>query len=312
MKGRNLTVLLCAPFVLLSCDAINTLQDTLAKQQQKHIALRQDLEQALGVTAHPSWEWTNGRLTELSVSFSGKEIDFMSIADLRDATLPILAEHFKDLPEVVYLSAAFEPEEYIARDAKEVPHNPGLVINARVHFVQDDGHMSREALPVEAFVLWFPFIGGDLYGSPTTGDFIRPRVAADYSFSFDLNNALAAAKRSVKVAAWSYGQSEIKPADLKMLRVATFALNRKTVKRVAYTGWRNGETGESFVLAYFDRAGTISGSGSFKGHQTEYRLDVPSDGFYWLQYEESSTGTAVSVRTAKPENLVLTLAPLDY
>ncbi len=228
--------------------------------------------------AKVGWEWSNGRLSELYVIFGDRDVDAISSGDLRDTTLPILAKYFADLPEAVYFSVAIDPADFVPRDAKAVPNDLDWVINASVQFVEQDGDTAREALPVDAFVLWFPFIGGNLSGSPTSGDAIRPRIGSDYSFSIDLNSAVAPAKRSSTIAALGQGQLKISPSDLKMLRVATFALSRKTLKRVAYTGWKDAESGLSLILVYFGRACTISGIFSSDGDITEYQIEVPSEG----------------------------------
>src|SRR5581483_2584589 len=54
------------------------------------------------------------------------------------------------------------------------------VIHSRIVFLMQDLTTARAALPLSQFRLVFPYIAGDLYGAPTTGDFVQPVIGTDY------------------------------------------------------------------------------------------------------------------------------------
>ena len=66
---------------------------------------------------------------------------------------------------------------------------PDPVIPARLVFLSGDLSTPQTPPPLARIRILFPYISGDLYGAPTTGDLLNPQIGADYTFSLDLNKA---------------------------------------------------------------------------------------------------------------------------
>jgi len=205
-------------------------------------------------------------------------------------------------------------EENLAAESEPFVANPEWVVAARVAFVEDDRKTARPRMSQGDFRLVFRWIGGDLYGAPTTTDFVQPEVDHDYSFSIDLNESRPYLIRSLEVARFAGLKFTIEPADVRIARVATFTLNPDHSERVGYTSWIDGgPSGDSYILAYFDRACRIAGTVRFQGADGErkYDLDVPSAGYYWLRTKNVDESNQEMVVASRPADLVLAVAPLD-
>src|SRR5579864_464572 len=61
-------------------------------------------------------------------------------------------------------------------DKAEDPDRPEWVIRSQLVFLSEDFSSPREPLPAGQFRLLFPYIAGDIYGPPTTGDFFDSRI----------------------------------------------------------------------------------------------------------------------------------------
>src|SRR5262245_938888 len=66
-------------------------------------------------------------------------------------------------------------------------HRPEWVLHSRVVFYSRDLSIERASLPATEFRVFFPYIIGDLYGSPDTGDFIQVQFGEQHHFAIDLN-----------------------------------------------------------------------------------------------------------------------------
>src|ERR1700761_4076581 len=72
------------------------------------------------------------------------------------------------------------------------------IIHSQIQFLSSDLAAPRPGASLSQFRLIFPYISGDLYGSPTTGDFVTPVMGADNRFDLDLNTEHAALLASLE------------------------------------------------------------------------------------------------------------------
>src|ERR1700730_14662931 len=72
---------------------------------------------------------------------------------------------------------------------KPDPDRPEWVIHSQLVFLSEDFGSPREPPAAGQFRLLFPYIAGDIYGPPTTGDFFNSPVDAHYRFEINLNRA---------------------------------------------------------------------------------------------------------------------------
>jgi len=93
-----------------------------------------------------------------------------------------------------------------------------------------------------------------------------------------------------------------------MARLATLALDSDSDEGIATTGWSDDATGDSLVIAYFDRACRISGSLSEGEHQYRFNVAVPEEGYFWLRGRKLTQETSEMVVSEKPAQLLLLLA----
>jgi hypothetical protein len=102
MKGgtrmARVAALLILAFGLASCDAVNTLTDGF-----KHAkAVESDLEAAVGMRPQVGFNWSNGRLTMVTVTFPRIE-QKRPLPELADTVREVVAKHFRQTPGDIVL-----------------------------------------------------------------------------------------------------------------------------------------------------------------------------------------------------------------
>ncbi len=200
----------------------------------------------------------------------------------------------------------------LAAESEPFTENPDWVFTSRVQFVQEVMTTPRPQMSQGQFKLWFPWIGGNLFGEPTTNDLIQPDLNPDYQFTIDLNKSRQHLIRSLDVANLASLDLTVEPADLRIARVATFTLKPDLSERVGYSAWKDGDNAaDGYVLAYFDRAGRITGTQKFDDAERRFDVAVPAAGYYWLRNRKLSEDRVEMTVAARPQNLVLAVAPLN-
>lgn len=189
---------------------------------------------------------------------------------------------------------------------------PEWKLRTRVEFVESDFKTARAALDPETFYLAFPFIGGDLYGAPTTDDFVRVKVDSDYSFLLDLTKSERFARRAARPAGIGEGRIHGAPTTMGLARVATFTMDSETDQRAGFTAWSDATSDGNIVLAYLDGPGRIVGAFTEDGHEFRFNISVEKEGYAWLRRREIAENVSEMVVSEWPRNLVLRVAPLRY
>lgn len=187
--------------------------------------------------------------------------------------------------------------------------HPDWVIRSRLVFLSEDLASEREALPPDHFRLLFPYIAGDIYGPPTTGDFFNPVIGADYRFEIDLNRTHKALLASLEPTAFSLRYLRIEPAEARVARLAPMVLEADGIELVGRTDWFDPDSKRPLLLLYLDRAATISGQGTAYGRPLRYAIRTAAAGYVWVGLETRADGNVYTV-TPRPARLVLAIAPL--
>lgn len=202
-------------------------------------------------------------------------------------------------------------EANLAAESAPFTENPDWVFSARVQFVEEDMVTARPQMSQGQFKLLFPWVGGNLFGNPTTNDYIEPALDPDYAFTIDLNRSRQQVIRSLDVANLSSLDLKVEPAELRIARVATFAMKPDLSDRVGYSAWRDADNAtDGYVLVYFDRAGRITGVQKSGDAERTFDVDVPAAGYYWLRNRKLAENRVEMTVGSRPKNLVLAVAPL--
>jgi hypothetical protein len=189
---------------------------------------------------------------------------------------------------------------------------PDWKLRTRVEFVESDFKTVRAPLDPASFYLAFPFIGGDLYGTPTTHDFVRVEVDSHYSFVLDLTTSERFARRAARPAGIGEGRVRGTPAAVGLARVATFTMDAETGQRAGFTAWSDATGDGNLVLAYFDGPGSIVGAFTEDGHEYRFNIAVEKEGYAWLRRRKIAENVSEMVVSEWPGELVLRVAPLRY
>jgi hypothetical protein len=154
------------------------------------------------------------------------------------------------------------------------PSHADWIIHAQLVFLSADLKTERAPLDRARFRLFFPYIAGDIYGSPTTGDFINPTLEADYHFTIDLNRSHPALLASLEPTGFSVAYLHIEPAAARVARLAPMVLQADGIDPVGRTEWVDADTRRTVMLLYFDRPARISGG--------KFAIRTAAAGYVWV------------------------------
>ena len=155
------------------------------------------------------------------------------------------------------------------------PPRTDWVIHSQLVFLSDDLTSGLPPLAQNRFRLFFPYIAGDIYGPPTTGDFLNPTLHPDYHLDIDLNRNHQALLASLEPMDFSVSSMHIEPADARVARLAPAVLQADGIEPVGRTEWVDGDTKRPVMLLYFDRPAVISGG--------KFAIRTPTAGYVWVR-----------------------------
>ena len=100
MRCRFLAVISFA-VILVACGPVDTLKEGFAHSQ----AVSESLEKTLGVKSFVGFNWSNGALDSVSVTFRGIPAN-MPLADIVEKSKQAVASEFKQVPAQIVISFA--------------------------------------------------------------------------------------------------------------------------------------------------------------------------------------------------------------
>jgi hypothetical protein len=193
---------------------------------------------------------------------------------------------------------------------KADPDRPEWVLHSQLVFLSEDFSSPREPLPAGQFRLFFPYIAGDIYGSPTTGDFFNSPLDADYRFEINLNRAHQSLLASLEPTELGLSYLHIEPAEARVARLAPAILQADGIEPLGRTDWFDPDSGRALLLLYLDRPATISGRTVVRGRPLRYAIQVAAPGYVWVGRQSNADEDVYAV-TPKPARLLLAVTPLD-
>ncbi len=97
----RIAAVLIVMLALAGCDVVNTMTDGLSHAK----AVEKDLEGATGVKPQVGFNWRNGSLTLVTVTFP-RVIESKPLGDLAAATRDSVSREFKQTPQSIVLAFA--------------------------------------------------------------------------------------------------------------------------------------------------------------------------------------------------------------
>jgi hypothetical protein len=186
---------------------------------------------------------------------------------------------------------------------------PDWVIRSRLVFLTADLSAVRPAPPFKSYRVWFPFVIGDFYGPPGTGDFVGASLHPDGTFEVDLNRSLRDLLISLEPTHFSLSFMRIAPADARIARLAPATLQANGIDRIGRTDWVDMDSRERLMLVYVDRPARITGHTVAHGTPIVCDLRFPAAGYAWIRVRTSEEhGISYSV-VSRPKHLALAVTP---
>jgi hypothetical protein len=184
-------------------------------------------------------------------------------------------------------------------DCSRGPHHPDWVIRSSIELAGPP--------PPGGYRLVFPYIVGDLYGSPNTGDFVRPASRAPGSFVLDLNRTQQALEGELERARFSLPFLHITPTATRLARLAPAALQRDGIETVGTAQWLDAASRRPLMLVYVDRPARLAGSFSRAGETVGYDIRVAKPGYVWIGSLQVGQHDTLYTAVPPPRRLILTI-----
>lgn len=179
-------------------------------------------------------------------------------------------------------------------------HHAGWVIHSKIDLVGP--------APAGGYRLLFPYIVGDLYGSPDTGDFVAPVMRTPDSFVLDLNRTQELLERELAPTDFSLRFLHIIPADARIARLTPIALQRDGIEAVGTVQWLDAQSRRPLMLVFVDRPAQIEGSLSRAGETSRYDIRAPGSGYLWIGSVPVGRHATLYTAVAPPRRLILMIS----
>jgi hypothetical protein len=183
------------------------------------------------------------------------------------------------------------------------------IIHTRLAFLSRDLQRERPAVAREQFRLVFPYVAGDLYGPPTTGDFIHPVLGADNALEIDLNRSHQALLASLEPTDFRLSFLHIDPPQARIARLTPLMLQADGIDPVGELEWFDLDSRRVLLLLYLDRPASITGRTTAGNRQLRYAIRSDAADYVWVA-RQSNAGEDVYAVIPMPVRLVLAARPL--
>jgi major membrane immunogen (membrane-anchored lipoprotein) len=104
MKNLKAIGVVCCACLLASCDAVDSMKEGFAHSQ----AVSSQLEKSLGVKSFVGFNWNNGALTSVNVTFQGIPQN-VTLPDIVEKSKRAVAAEFKQTPRQIVVGFSVEP-----------------------------------------------------------------------------------------------------------------------------------------------------------------------------------------------------------
>jgi hypothetical protein len=196
----------------------------------------------------------------------------------------------------------------LAGCGRSQPERPEWIIRSKLVFMTDDLTRERAPLAPGQFRLLFPYIAGDLYGPPTTGDFIHPSLAPDYGFEIDLNRTQGALLASLEPTDFRLSYLHLDPPEARVARLAPLMLQADGIEEIGQLEWFDPDSRRELLLLYLDRPAEITGRTMAGGRPLRYAIRTSAAGYVWVA-RQSAGDEAVYTVIPRPARLLLAVKP---
>lgn len=154
------------------------------------------------------------------------------------------------------------------------PRHPDWVIHSSIEVVNPP--------PAGGYRLVFPYIVGDFYGSPNTGNFVAPVSRTASGFTLDLNRTQEQLESELGPTDFSLRFLRIVPREARLARLTPVALQRNGIEPVGPVEWLDAGTRRPLMLVYIDRPARISGALTRGGGTVRYDIRAAKPGYVWI------------------------------
>lgn len=172
-------------------------------------------------------------------------------------------------------------------------------------------HSSIEVVgppPAGGYRLIFPYIVGDLYGSPNTGDFVAPVSRTPAGFILDLNRTQEALESELGPTDFSLRFLEVTPHDARIARLTPVALQRNGIEPAGTVEWLDAQSRRPLMLVYVDRPASIAGFLTRGGETIRYDIRAAKPGYVWIGTIRTAEHDTLYTVVPAPRHLVLTIS----
>lgn len=159
--------------------------------------------------------------------------------------------------------------------------------------------------PPGGYRLVFPYIVGDLYGSPDTGDFVQPVSQSEGGFTLDLNRSQQALESELGPTDFSLRFLKVSPADTRLARLTPTALQRDGIEPVGTVEWLDAQSRRPLMLVYIDRPARIEGSLTRNGVALRYDIRAARAGYVWIGAIDTGGHDTLYTAAPRPQRLIL-------
>lgn len=181
------------------------------------------------------------------------------------------------------------------------PHHSDWVIHSSLEVIGP--------LPTGGYRLVFPYVVGDFYGAPNTGNFVAPVSRSAGGFTLDLNRTQKALESELGPTDFSLRFLRIVPREARLARLAPAALQRNGIEPVGAVEWLDEPSGRPLMLVYIDRPARIAGSATRNGETIRYDIRAAKPGYVWIGAIQAGSHDTVYTVVPPPQHLMLTITP---
>lgn len=161
-------------------------------------------------------------------------------------------------------------------------------LRAGVEYTDDDNQAIDARFQPGRLALVFPYIPGQIFGSPGSELLFTALLTPQASLQLDLTRALSALDRgaiTLQAGENTAGMS-IRPAGTRLARIGTFPFDARTREPLGEGGFIDARTREHMILMYFDRPCALSGTLEVDGESYLHDITIPAAGFHFLRVRQ--------------------------